>query len=197
MGCAFPKKGFSEPCVHISGFQIPLSPGVWEHQPNFFETIDGMSCILVDCGFKKYNSGRRLRCSGLLVVTVGACTLCTPSGAVASTIQLVTGNQCVHNNSLIKLNHNPSVHSTLEASARSCDTLDTNTGLVANTLIGKSQTIVSTSTFAGPCHRTPVSGQLAPGGASFGSGVLDVMNSKWRRQRRETEQRNTTYSVFS
>ena len=95
----------------------------------------------------------------------------------------------------------PPVQSMQAASVRSWDTLDTNIGFVANTLIGKSQTIVSTSTWAGPCQTTPlVSAGLAPEGAtSRGSTVLDVTNSKWSRQRRDTAgtHRHTCRQLYS
>jgi hypothetical protein len=69
------------------------------------------------------------------------------------------------------------------ASVLSCETLDTKTGFVANTFIGKSHTIVSTSRFAGPCQRAPLSGPEVVGADNVDSAVFDVTNSKCSRQR--------------
>jgi len=118
----------------------------------------------------------------------------TPSGTVSQIYYTLINIITMHNNNT-ETRLQSIVHAMITkhqrgqfASVRSWETLDTNIGLVANTLIGKSQTIVSTSMLAGPCQRAPLSAELAAGGASFGSGVFAVTNSKCSRHRRDTEQ---------
>jgi len=71
-----------------------------------------------------------------------------------------------------------------DASVLNCDTLETNAGLVANTLMGRSQTMVSTSSCEGPCHTAVLSG--LDGALSFCSAVFDVTNSKCKRHFSDT-----------
>ena len=61
----------------------------------------------------------------------------------------------------------------------SSDTVVAESGFVANTRMGRSHTIVSTSNMAGACHMASAVG--LGDSSRVGNGALVVTNSKWRR----------------
>ena len=90
-------------------------------------------------------------------------------------------------------------HTAVELSSFSRETVAAWIGLVAKTRIGRSHTIVSVCSVAGPCQVAQSWG--VGGGVTNGNGVRQVTNSKCRRHRRLTEnsnqKKNQTQKIFS